>query len=86
MSRDRDRAPELQPLDACRLVAVTEPALDTMTVDGIADGATHDEPGPGRIAPVVTHDVDDQEVATTAAAGTDHPPDVTTVGEPMRRG
>ena len=68
------------------MAQMTEPALDTMTDDGIADGPTHDEPGPGRIGPVVTQDVDDQEVAATAAARTDHPPDVTTVGEPMRRG
>ena len=65
---------------------VTELALDTMADDGVADDPTHDEPDPCGVGPVVTHDVDDQEVATAAAARADHPPDVTTVGEPMRRG
>ena len=65
---------------------MAEPALDTMADDGVADDATHDEPDPSGIGPVVTHDVDDQEVAAAAAARADHPPDVTTVGEPMRRG
>jgi len=65
---------------------VAELALDTMADDGVADDPTHDEPDPGRVGPVVTQDVDDQEVAPAAAARADHPPDVTTVGEPMRRG
>ena len=65
---------------------VAELALDTMTDDGIADDATHDESDPSGVRPVVTYDVDDQEVASAAAAAADHPPDVTTVGEPMRRG
>ncbi len=57
-----------------------------MADDGVADDATHDEPDPSGVRPVVTHDVDDQEVAAAAATRADHPPDVTTVGEPMRRG
>jgi len=65
---------------------VTEPALDPVADDGVADRPTHDEPDPSRIGPVVPQDVDDEEVATAATARADHPPDVTTVGEPMRRG
>ena len=65
---------------------VAESALDTMAEDGVADDATHDEPDTGGVRPVVTHDVDDEEVASAAAPRADHPPDVTTVGEPMRRG
>ena len=57
-----------------------------MADDGVADDPTHDEPHSSGIGPVVTQDVDDQEVAAAATARADHPPEVTTVGEPMRRG
>ena len=57
-----------------------------MAEDGVADDPTHDEPDPSGIGPVVTQDVDDQEVAAAASARADHQPEVTTAGEPMGRG
>jgi hypothetical protein len=74
--------------EVCEAVTeqVTELALDTMADDGVADDPTHDEPDPSRVGPVMTQDVDDQEVAAAAAAPADHPPEVTSMGEPMRRG
>ena len=57
-----------------------------MAEDGVADDPTHDEPDPSGIGPVVTQDMDDQEVAAAASARADHQSEVTTAGEPMGRG
>ena len=65
---------------------VPEPALHPVADDGVADDATHHEPDPSGVRPVPTYDVHDEQVAAAAATRADHPPDVTTVGEPMRRG
>ena len=66
---------------------VAQPALDPVADDGVADGRDHDEPDPhGRSVALVTHEVDDQEVAAAAASRADDLPEVTTVGEAMRRG
>lgn len=64
---------------------VTQTALDTMADHGVAHGSTDHEPDPGRHLGLVHHEMHDQGVAPGASTRAGNAPQVTTVGESMRR-
>jgi hypothetical protein len=87
-STDDDLAARRQTVEAVS-AQMAEPALDTMTEDGVADDLADHEPDPGRMRLGAQRrgekKVHHQGVAAAASSAARHTPQVVTAGEAMLR-